>query len=982
MQRRVGWVIAVVAVLLFLFWLFHSRSSTPSVDATATTSHRTDAAATAAHARVDPRAIPRASIRGTVRDDAGAPIAKARVCAAISSWFLPSEITDLAICATTDAQGQYRLSDLLAADYEVSAGARTYHPASYEADPQLHRRAFPLKAGETRTIDLVLRPGGVEVSGKVLDISGGPIAHAQVSAARGGETLHGPMVETDAQGAFSLWVDRGPLQITARADGYAPGKAWLEAPDTRDIILTPESSLAGQVLDAETRQPIENARVMARIGDLAAQRAGVDITDAQGRFRIEHLEPGRYQLRATTEHRYGVSDGSTLVGLGQHVEGVIVLVYPAHQIIGQVLVAETKQPTDDCMVILEDPRRDQAFRMRSDGAGRQVADGVMAGEYRVALRCDRYHGHDEYPRVVVKDADITNAVWEVDGGATIRGKVLTHAREPVDDAEIFARGGGTGRVLPFWSSSRSHADGSFELTGLLTGSYEIHVRSDRGVEPTKGYTVEVPAGVAQVEHDLVLEAGGALLGHVVDAKGKPVRDVEIELVSVGGMRFAAPSVKSDAKGDFHAEGLRAGAYQVTAMRAGYQTLRKPGTNDDVRQGERVEIRVGEITTTQLIVESDDGAISGVVLDPAGKPVPDAFVSNVRESDAAGAQGSSVGETRDWWGDDKPALTTTEGRFTLENLAPGRYTLRAYRKGGGEAIAEHVATGSTTTLRFKPTASIAGTARTANGTSPTTLKITVRGHATSFLRSDSFYRTAGAFKIEELPAGHYEIVAEGDGSQRSATIDLAEGEARTGLALVLDPRVDVTGRLVERGTERPVPGFYMMAAPSLGGAIVLRYSEDPSAVSDDTGRFTLHDVPAGKLVFRGFAVNYRDSPYAHFAVFRSVAAGTSAVDIGTIEVLRARVKPGDPVGELGIKFVQLGEEVPVEQRERKISWIDPTGPAARTELQVGDVITQCDGVDITGENAPLWDTLSRAAPGTKLALTTKRGPTITITLANP
>jgi hypothetical protein len=122
-------------------------------------------------------------------------------------------------------------------------------------------------------------------------------------------------------------------------------------------------------------------------------------------------------------------------------------------------------------------------------------------------------------------------------------------------------------------------------------------------------------------------------------------------------------------------------------------LKRPGSTDDAweREGEHVTVAAAQTVNVRLVVEPQNGHITGTVVDADGKPVADAYVAAARESDAAGAQASSVVDTR--WGDDRPALTATDGRFTLGPFASGNYTLRAYRKGGGEAIAEHVAVGS-------------------------------------------------------------------------------------------------------------------------------------------------------------------------------------------------------------------------------------------------------------------------------------------------
>jgi C-terminal processing protease CtpA/Prc len=66
----------------------------------------------------------------------------------------------------------------------------------------------------------------------------------------------------------------------------------------------------------------------------------------------------------------------------------------------------------------------------------------------------------------------------------------------------------------------------------------------------------------------------------------------------------------------------------------------------------------------------------------------------------------------------------------------------------------------------------------------------------------------------------------------------------------------------------------------------------------------------------------------------------------------------------------------------VALIDPKGPAAKTELAVGDVVTTVDGIDVTGANAPNAMTLMRAPPGTKLSLGLQRGAKVEIVLAQP
>ncbi|HSR97319.1 MAG TPA: PDZ domain-containing protein, partial [Kofleriaceae bacterium] len=110
------------------------------------------------------------------------------------------------------------------------------------------------------------------------------------------------------------------------------------------------------------------------------------------------------------------------------------------------------------------------------------------------------------------------------------------------------------------------------------------------------------------------------------------------------------------------------------------------------------------------------------------------------------------------------------------------------------------------------------------------------------------------------------------------------------------------------------------------------------------------------------------------------SGTGTIDLGDLLIIGRRAKLGEPVGVLGLRFEVQPADVPADQRMFKISGIDPAGPAANTALQVGDVITTCDGIDVTGVRFQNWWSLTQAPPGTKLTLGTQRGVTATIVLA--
>ncbi len=95
-----------------------------------------------------------------------------------------------------------------------------------------------------------------------------------------------------------------------------------------------------------------------------------------------------------------------------------------------------------------------------------------------------------------------------------------------------------------------------------------------------------------------------------------------------------------------------------------------------------------------------------------------------------------------------------------------------------------------------------------------------------------------------------------------------------------------------------------------------------------------------------------------------------------------MKQNDPVGKLGIRFKEPPPDEPPDKRTLVVSWIDPAGSAAKTELKVGDVITTADGVDVTGAASGNWGPITRAPPGTKISLGLGSGTTVVVVLAPP
>lgn len=395
MKRKVGAAagVAAIVIALVVWWAWGGSTKQRATEVAAgrpvTSANAQDGVR--ARVRPDPKTVSRGSFAGTVTDQAKQPIANARVCADGRSHDIDDDLLRDSICATSDAQGRYKIENLLPATYEISAAAKTFRPGVHHPKGDRRRSDVRLAIGEHKTaIDIALRPGGVELTGVVSDLTGGPIAHAQVwaSGGRGRDVGATVSTQTDADGKFSLWVSPGSVDVTAAADGYADDSEWIRAPGSVELLLTPESTLSGKVVDAASGEPVAGARVSVGWDETT-------FSDEQGAFRVTRLTPGRHEVTARTDRGYGRTEGSTLVGLGEHVDGVIVKLHPAHRIEGTVMIASTKAPCESPRVSLEDEDNDRWLSTFSEPDGRVWAEGALPGTYSVQVWCrgSRGAGH-------------------------------------------------------------------------------------------------------------------------------------------------------------------------------------------------------------------------------------------------------------------------------------------------------------------------------------------------------------------------------------------------------------------------------------------------------------------------------------------------------------------------------------------------------------------------------------------------------------
>jgi hypothetical protein len=226
------------------------------------------------------------------------------------------------------------------------------------------------------------------------------------------------------------------------------------------------------------------------------------------------------------------------------------------------------------------------------------------------------------------------------------------------------------------------ADGRYEFTGVPAGRYSIRldVPSDERAHGPREVTLADPRGCAAGDFWVVPD--GRISVRVVDAEGRPVRDLLLDLIDLDAVQPGKPIssagyVATDADGRVEWAQLRPKRYVLglnstrpPSTRQPFPTAFFPGVSAlaDARAielglGERVD--VGEWALPTRIVER---RITGQVLWPDGKPAARAgvFVQGARGTMSAFRQV-----------DGAQATTDEDGRFSLVLHDGVAYDVRAY-----------------------------------------------------------------------------------------------------------------------------------------------------------------------------------------------------------------------------------------------------------------------------------------------------------------
>lgn len=276
------------------------------------------------------------------------------------------------------------------------------------------------------------------------------------------------------------------------------------------------------------------------------------------------------------------------------------------------------------------------------------------------------------------------------GTSVIRGRaVATDTGQPLRRATVRL----TSPTLSEPRSTSTDAEGLYEFRELPAARYTLTAMKNGYVTMSYGArSWNQPGRVIDLADkqqadrvDFSLPRGGVITGRVVDEFGDPVVGATVQPLRsdvVNGERRTFPSGSSmttSDTGEFRLWGLSPADYQVMANpqrmmdfgqgvsenRTGYAASYYPGTTN---QAEAVNIKItaGQITTGIDIVLSPTrtATVSGSAIDANGQPLRRGNVMLMPRNSSGVFMPQAGGPIR------------ADGTFSISNVAPGEYTVRA------------------------------------------------------------------------------------------------------------------------------------------------------------------------------------------------------------------------------------------------------------------------------------------------------------------
>jgi protocatechuate 3,4-dioxygenase beta subunit len=711
---------------------------------------------------------------------------------------------------------------------------------------------------------LLTPEGGVILKGRVVDVSGQPIAGAVLRARFDGDAATD--IETDSKsddtGAFEFsGMAPGRYRIAVSGDRIVSSEVrFVEAPGQIEILVSRDVTLSGVVANV-----LPGTEVFVA-SDAAPWPTTVAVTES-GTFSSGGFLAGRYRVWARSENAAARAVAITRTGREPSVPLVLVL-EPAITVTGQVVDRETRNGVWAIVSLADDLGLEPERRVATDEAGRFTFSAVIPGRYtasafaptHVLAESVSFDARDNYhPEISVTAGGVVAGRVVDERGSAVAGATVALVGKKVGGESVLVAEqslgmmagepatGGTpafsliprgelgvmaGPIPPipvtpkvliatpttappedspvvavppavqsaFARSFVSDADGRFEIGGLWPGTYRAEVKHPDHAPAVSG---EVLVRMGKTSALTVVLLPGVQVEGDVSADGRPVSGTRI-VARLG--KSPLVEARSDLDGRFTI-GPLAGVIDIEVSAPGFVTLER-----------RLTLHAGRPRRESFVLQSANASLAGDVADAGGFPLRSAMLE-VLDGDASAGRGQ----------------TDAHGHFEISGLGSGRYRLRVTHADYPPYVAE-VTTDKNVELRIPYGGGLEGVATDAQTGAPLAGGQVVltrdNDNASAVIAHD------GSFRVVPLKSGSWNLEVRRAGyARKSESVSIPEAD-RPRQVTRADVRIEVGMGGVVSGIVRDKNGDRVQGASVKAGGV--------SGKSDQDGQYRLTDVPAGSV----------------------------------------------------------------------------------------------------------------------------------------
>jgi len=486
-------------------------------------------------------------------------------------------------------------------------------------------------------------------------------------------------------------------------------------------------TVQGQVVEDPGAKPIRKVQIqMASLSEeQGEQSVYTALTDAEGRFTLEKVKPGKYRLFlqrigfvGADKHTDRLNRVRMSLNLepGQEVKDLVYHMRAAAVITGKVVDNDgDPEPNAQVMVVRprSSPRSSQfatsgfaqtndlgEFRVGGLAPGKYIVSATPTMRTRLTLQTGGQTQKEEniltttyYPATADRSQAVPVEVHAGDEVPVNIGLVSTrafHVRGSLDNAvsaghvaAVVLLPKDRTRLSAAFKEDEVEKNGSFDIAGVLPGSYSASViLATSGVPETFGAvsTIEVRNSDVEGVHLTPVPVMGQIRGQFRMDDGSRVDWSKLTLwldsddeERANLMSYSQEGISSDGQvkgdGSFELKKVPVGRYHVLvnsadrSLRDYFVKAVNLGGKDVGDSGFAV---AGGSYSLDLIVSAKGAAIEGVVVDAKNQPVPDATIIAVPDAKRRGRKDLYQQDTTD-----------QHGHFRVHGLNPGDYSVLAF-----------------------------------------------------------------------------------------------------------------------------------------------------------------------------------------------------------------------------------------------------------------------------------------------------------------